>query len=549
MKSYIKSLVIEFYAGRKINIILVITSLLLTNLIDSNIVPFLTAKILNKNNIKDNLILLILIYILRQIFYLYYDNKYLFLKINFDKFITDKILSAALIKCDYDYININPSVIFNKINLIRDHTSWIINKIIFNIMPSIFSIAFIILKFYLINITLCYILLIGICIQCFVILKTVEPCIDKSYDDLTSRTNNLIKIEDKFFNIKTITNTLNGLEHEIEECKKLSSHVRKTTIDSSTCLLKNRTLSNTITTIYVLLIVYFSYNLYKKKVITYENFTSILLTLNQFMIIMNDINYYIPEIVNSLSVLKHNNEFIDSLLIFNDNSNYLLNNINFNSITLNHIYYKYDNNSDKYIIENFNKVFIKNKIYLIYGSSGSGKSTLINLICNNLTPSVGEILINNKYLLSDFSKESIKKNIFIINQNTNYLFNTTILENIAYITPITPKLLEKINFYFTHYHLDLIFKNIKSKDNFLNYKVGILGSKLSGGQKQVIHLLRLIVQNTSNVLILDESINAIDNDNKNNILNLIKDFSNNKIVIIITHDTTIKQFGDDIIYL
>ena len=403
----------------------------------------------------------------------------------------------------------------------------------------------------MINVTLCYILAIGIAIQFFVILKTVEPCINKSYKDLSARTNNLVKIEDKFYNIKTITNTLNGLEHEIEDCKRLSNQVCKTTIDSSNCLLRNRTISNSLTTIYVLFVVYFSYNLYKKKVISFENFTSILLTLNQFIFLMNDINYYIPEVINSLSVLKHNNEFIDSLLITdNSNTKYLSKDISFDSIILKNVYFKYNKNNDSnYIIQDFNKSFIKNKIYLIYGGSGTGKSTLLNLICNNLSPNKGEILINNKYLLSNFSKETLKKNIFILNQNTNYLFNTTILKNIAYITPITSELLDKIKFYFSHYQLDLIFKNIKSNDHFLNYKVGNLGSKLSGGQKQIIHLLRLILQDKCNILILDESINAIDNDNKINILRLLKDFSVNKIVIIITHDNTMKQFGDDIIYM
>ena len=546
MKTYIKTLVFEFYKNKKLNIILIIFSLLLTYTIDSSIIPLLTAKIVNNNNVSDNLILLAIIYTIKQILYTFYDIRYSFLRIKFDKYITDKILTAALLKCDYNYTDIIPSVIFNKINLIRDHTSWIINKMIFNILPSIFSIFIILIKFYFINLNLTCILLLSICFQFYVMITNIEPCIDISYQDLTIKTNNLINIEDKFANIKIITNTLNGIEHEIKQCKNLSNNVLKSSNILANCMVKNRTYNNGITTVYCLFIVYYSYNLYTKKKITYENFITILLTLNQFLNIMGDINYFIPEIINSLSILKHNNEFINSLSL-NEISNSQVLNINFNNFILKDISFYY--NSNKFIFTKLNKTFEKNKIYLIYGTSGSGKSTLVKLMSNSLKPTSGHIIINNKYLLQNLSKEDIKKNIFIISQNTITLFNTTILNNIFYLVPYTQKMLNKVKYLFSQYNLYKVFDNINTTDDFLNYNVGNLGNLLSGGQKQIIHLLRLIIQDTYSILILDESINAIDNDTKISIMKLLQDFSKDKIIIIVTHDITLKNLADDVMYI
>ncbi len=82
----------------------------------------------------------------------------------------------------------------------------------------------------------------------------------------------------------------------------------------------------------------------------------------------------------------------------------------------------------------------------------------------------------------------------------------------------------------------------------MNKKVGVSGSKLSGGQKQVVIILRELLNTSSKILILDEPTASIDEKNKKYIHTLIQNISKDKTTIVITHDLeNIKYF--DKVYL
>ena len=76
----------------------------------------------------------------------------------------------------------------------------------------------------------------------------------------------------------------------------------------------------------------------------------------------------------------------------------------------------------------------------------------------------------------------------------------------------------------------------------LNQSVGKLGSNLSGGQRQIVWLLRSMFY-PSKVLILDEPTSSLDSKTKDKIIKLIKSLGSNRTVIIITHDKTILNAG------
>ena len=129
----------------------------------------------------------------------------------------------------------------------------------------------------------------------------------------------------------------------------------------------------------------------------------------------------------------------------------------------------------------------------------------------------------NKYNLA-----SLRSQITFINQN-NKLFNKTIYENIQYGNDLSKN---SIDNYIIKYKLDQVFKNLP---NGFNTNCGVNGDSLSGGQKQIIQLLRSTNKNNK-IIILDEPTSALDHKTKNIILDIIKDLSKNSTLIIITHD-------------
>jgi len=171
----------------------------------------------------------------------------------------------------------------------------------------------------------------------------------------------------------------------------------------------------------------------------------------------------------------------------------------------------------------------------IFGKSGSGKSTLIKLLLGFYGPDSGSITINGKNI-KDIGIDQLRKNISFVNQNPK-LFDKTIFENMTYGVDdeITEDDIKKI------IGNQNIFEGI---GNGLNSNVGVSGSKLSGGQKQLVITVRAILKDTP-IVILDEPTSALDQSTKTMVLNIIKNLKN-KTVIIITHDFSILDCVDKV---
>jgi len=221
------------------------------------------------------------------------------------------------------------------------------------------------------------------------------------------------------------------------------------------------------------------------------------------------------------------------------------------SITFKNISFKY-RGAKNYVIENFSYQFKKGKSYALIGKSGSGKSTLIDLLLNLLSPSKGSILINNKYeLIKDFkeshSTKFLRSNTFLIGQND---FNSG--STIGEILEITMKNLDNQNFYQKiKYGSSKLELNELFKDQFLDKYVGENASKISGGQRQRLYLLKAFMSNKK-IFIFDEVTSSLDQNSKNLVINLLFDpkfFTKDKIFIFSTHSSILANNCDEIINL
>ena len=186
-------------------------------------------------------------------------------------------------------------------------------------------------------------------------------------------------------------------------------------------------------------------------------------------------------------------------------------------------------NSKKNIFENISFVIKKNHIVGISGSTGCGKSTLLDCVIGLLSPTSGSIKIDNIGL----NKRNIKnwqKNISHVPQFI-YLADLSIQENITFGLENSKidrkKLIESCK-------IAEIYEFIKSKKGGFNYIVGEKGGRLSGGQKQRIGIARALYLDKE-LLILDESTNALDDKTEEKILNNLKKFKKGTTIIHITH--------------
>jgi len=197
--------------------------------------------------------------------------------------------------------------------------------------------------------------------------------------------------------------------------------------------------------------------------------------------------------------------------------------------------------SDKQILKNFNLSLLQNEVTVIVGESGCGKSTLLNLLYRLWDIDKGCIVLNGNKI-DDYSIYSLRKKICIVSQEA-LIFNDDIKENVKMNNNQVSD--ETINRIFNLVGLTSLVSHSHEIDDD---SIGERGNKLSGGQKQRVAIARALV-NECDVLIFDESTSALDNISQKELLENIKPYFKNKIVIMIAHRLSLAKYADKIIVM
>lgn len=164
----------------------------------------------------------------------------------------------------------------------------------------------------------------------------------------------------------------------------------------------------------------------------------------------------------------------------------------------------------------------------IIGSSGSGKTTLLKIISGMEQDFEGEVTYCGKNIktLNENDKSYFYNNIFgFVWQDFNLLEDLTVLENVMLPLHLKEKAGKKAAV--------SILKELKISE-LAEQKVG----KLSGGQKQRVAIARELVKNPQ-VIIADEPTSALDEISANNCIDILRDISKKRTVIVVTHDTSL----------
>ncbi len=197
-----------------------------------------------------------------------------------------------------------------------------------------------------------------------------------------------------------------------------------------------------------------------------------------------------------------------------------------NSLEFKNVYFKYALNK-KYIVKNLSIKFLKGDKIFIRGETGSGKSTFLDIVSGLLKISKGRILINKE---NNFKSLKDILNLSYVSQFP-FLYNLSILENITLKKNVEKKDLVLIYKIIKILELNDLVKNI----NDLNKNIGDFGNKISGGQKQRLCIARALFLNPE-ILILDESLNAVDQKKRKIILKNIINVYKKMILFYVSHD-------------
>ena len=208
-----------------------------------------------------------------------------------------------------------------------------------------------------------------------------------------------------------------------------------------------------------------------------------------------------------------------------------------NSIEFKNFNFSYD---DKNVLENINFKISKGETVGIVGKTGSGKTTLIKQLLRLYPVKRDTLLLDNRGI-EKYYDYSVREKMGYAPQEYQ-LFSKTIKENILFYRENLENNLEQ-----ALVQSD-IKKDIESFKDGINTLVGENGISLSGGQKQRLGIARAILANPD-ILILDDSLSAVDANTEKTIIENIKNHRQGKTNIIVSHRISAVRHADKILVL
>ncbi|MDO8064177.1 ATP-binding cassette domain-containing protein [Candidatus Phytoplasma bonamiae] len=196
---------------------------------------------------------------------------------------------------------------------------------------------------------------------------------------------------------------------------------------------------------------------------------------------------------------------------------------------------------DENILEDISFNLPSHGFVFLSGQSGSGKTSLCNILSGLEKISSGNILINDKDL-SIFSENEMANYrngmISYITQDSYFINELNILDNLLLSVKLQKSVIDQS-----------IHKQIKNLFKYFNLPISFLKKKpfeLSGGQLQRANIIRSLIKN-ADIIIADEPTGNLDSVSSNLVFQKLKEISEKKLVIVVTHDILLATKNSDVI--
>ena len=210
-------------------------------------------------------------------------------------------------------------------------------------------------------------------------------------------------------------------------------------------------------------------------------------------------------------------------------------------IKFNNFSFAFPDDPEEKVLKNISFQIKPGETVGVIGKIGSGKSTLVNMLFRLYNVEKGTLFIDN-YDIMDLPVKVVRNSIGYAPQD-NFLFSDTIRKNIAFADDTIPdeEVVEAAEF-------SAVRSNIEEFSEGYQTMIGERGVTLSGGQKQRISISRAVVKDPK-ILVLDDSVSAVDIKTEETILNNIKKLRKGKTTILIASRVSTVEKLDKVLVL
>lgn len=452
---------------------------------------------------------------------------------NFSEYATGSIFEFIMEHYELDFENIHTGEILSKIIRIPNILFEYIDVVRIEFLKELFVLFTAIYKFYTVSNTAVFTYLFYVVVN-YIFIYTMFRVFSK-YNVKTH------KLQDRMyeylvdcFNNLTSVYSFNQKEAEMDRFHNVTFKEYKDVMKENWLMfIRGDLFWGGVTVSMFVVMNYILYTTYLDKKIDSDKLVSMFIVTFSIVRLYEKSESSAKSIASVYGQIKDTEDFFNNISKFNKNEN-KTNKYKFRNgdIVFKNIYHKYD---DKFVLENINITIEKGEKVALVGQIGSGKSTLIKLLLGFQKIEMGSIEIDG-ININDIPNENLRDNIFYIPQKPK-LFNRSLYENIIYGLNKPP----------TKEEIVQLLKDLKLEDIALTFQekmdedCGVDGNSLSGGQRQIVWLLRSFYRN-SRILVLDEPTASLDPKNKELMVSVIKKMSVGKTVIIVSHDNIDPMF-------
>jgi ATP-binding cassette subfamily B protein len=332
-------------------------------------------------------------------------------------------------------------------------------------------------------------------------------------------------------------------DFEINEFDKISADYQKKNLSLAKVQSFSFPMMFLLTSLSVIIVIYFGGIKVMEGSLTIGNISSYVIYLGQltwpmiaFGWIINLVQRAAPSMERISNIMNIVPDIAD-----NENTDTEIKSENINGeIEFKNVSFRYPM-SGNYVLKNINLRIPKGTTLGIVGQTGSGKSTLINLIPRIWDTTEGNIYIDG-FDIKKIPLKILRESIGIVPQES-FLFSDTISRNISYSGDNMN--MEEI---IASSKIAGLYKDIENFPHKFETVLGERGITLSGGQKQRTSVSRAVYKKPE-ILIMDDSLSAVDTGTEEEILRELKSVMNNRTSIIISHRISTIKNANNIIVL
>ena len=547
----VKYLFTEFFTNNFSETLLLISLSLISNILHTNVITYFNSAIITsvQERTMDKVVNFFKYFIYSRIFLAIFNYLY---KLTQDHIMTRLkqwfrfALIDVIFKTNNENIsNINFTKLATPIHHLSETCYYVVSDTMSYTIPYLMFFLASVFYFSYQNITLGIIFFLGNLLWILLMFYIIPVMRKRSINYESSN----------LFIEKHVTESLNNIDkiltrgqckNEINVFSKESDYTVEAHRDYYNSIAVTKFSIELITLLTMFVCVGYSIHLFMENKLSAIQFVALFTLLMVFKERMNTVANLSSDIVEQYGKLEAVMEPFNNFdaRVLNINKKYSKIDLDFNHIELKNVTFKYGEGFD-YVMQDKNLTIdtSNHKIIGITGESGKGKSTITKLLLKMYIPEKGSIFIDDVDIQS-IEPDYLRDNITYINQNTR-LFDKTVLENILYGCLDEKHCREEYKKILSYPKINNLYKNVDLNNDLAGYS----GEKLSGGQRQVVNIISGLV-NPSKILILDEPTNALDNDLKHELLEVIKEFKSNKqAILIISHDSDVFKIFDENIEL